>query len=142
MSLDSLPFTPDPLKDIAVDIVDGKQVQVMKPAFGDNGAATMISLANPQPAADPGGASSLLRRILDAITSPRGFDPSLSRQRVTATVETLPTLANVTTVATVTTVAAVTNAANLTNLDGRPASMLVAHQNLSAWAACVRSRIT
>lgn len=142
MSLDSLPYTPDAGKDIAVDIVDGRQVQVIKPAHGDNGEATFTSLANPMPTQDPGGPPSLLKRILDMLQSPRGYDPSLARQRVTAAVESLPTLANVTTVATVTTVAAVTNAANLTNLDGRPASMLVMHQNLSAWHACVRSRIT
>lgn len=146
MSLDSLPFTPDPLKDIAVDVVDGKQVQVMKPAHGANGEATFTSLANPMPAADPGGAASLLKRIMDLLTSPRGYDPSLARQRVTAAIESgvVTTVTTVTTCSTVSNIAAgtINTVQALTNIDGRPGAMLINQTNLSAWADCVRSRIT
>lgn len=79
--------------------------------------------------------SSLLGRILRALLSPLGYDFSLQRYRQTAVVES----GTVTTVTTVTTVATMTNAANI---GGIQAQLLVNGQNVSAWQACVRSRIT
>lgn len=94
-----------------------------------------VSAANPLPVQESGGAMSLLSRILTILSSPMGFDRSLSRQRVTAVVES----GTVTTVTTVTTCTTVTG---LTNIDGRNGSMLINQSNLSAWADCVRRCIT
>ena len=77
-------------------------------------------------------ASSLLGRILRALLSPLGYDFSLQRYRQTAVVESG-------TITAVTTVATMTNAANI---GGIQAQLLVNGQNISAWQACVRSRIT
>lgn len=73
-----------------------------------------------------------LTRILNALSSPQGYDRSLQRQRVTAAIESG-------TVTTVTTVGTVTNLSTIDTLQGR---LLVLGQNLSAWSACVRARIT
>lgn len=77
----------------------------------------------------------LLTRLLNALNSPQGYDKSLQRQRGTVVLEsgTVTTVSGVTTVTTV---------AGLTNIDGRNGSMLINQTNLSAWADCVRSRIT
>ena len=75
---------------------------------------------------------SLLTRILRALLSPLGYDFSIQRYRQTAVVESG-------TITAVTTVATVTNAAQL---GGVQAQLLVNGQNVSAWQACVRSRIT
>ena len=82
-----------------------------------------------------GAAENLLRQLVQAATSPAGFDRSLGRGRVTAIVES----GTVTTVSTVTTV---TTVSGLTNIDGRNGAMLINPTNLSAWADCVRARIT
>jgi hypothetical protein len=84
------------------------------------GAASEATLA---------AAENLLRGLVLAATSPAGFDRSLGRGRVTAIVES----------GTVTTVTSVTS---LTNIDGRNGAMLITQTNLSAWADCVRARIT
>jgi hypothetical protein len=80
----------------------------------------------------------LLTRLLNALNSPQGYDKSLQRQRGTVVLES----GTVTTVSGVTTVSTVTTVAGLTNIDGRNGSMLINQTNLSAWANCVRSRIT
>lgn len=90
------------------------------------GAASEATLA---------AAENLLRQIVQAAASPAGFDRSLGRGRVTAIVES----GTVTTVSTVTTV---TTVSGLTNIDGRNGAMLINQTNLSAWADCVRARIT
>ena len=83
----------------------------------------------------------LLTRMLTYLNAPQGYDKSLQRQRGTIVVEsgTVTTVSSVTTVSTVSTV---TTVAGLTNIDGRNGSMLINQTNLSAWADCVRSRIT
>lgn len=77
-------------------------------------------------------------RMLAVLQSPPGFDPTLRRARSTAVLES----GTVTTVTTVTTCTTVTTVGGLTNIDGRNASMLINQTNLSAWARCVRARIT
>ena len=119
---------------IATDDVGGRQFQLVKLAYGGDGEATQISDASPMPAQDA-EASGLLRRILNALLAPLGFDKSIQRYRQTAVVES----GTITTVTTVTTVATMTNAANI---GGIQAQLLVNGQNISAWQACVRSRIT
>ena len=49
MTLDSVPITPGTGADIATDTVGGLQVQVIKPAFGGDGVATMVSATDPLP---------------------------------------------------------------------------------------------
>ena len=103
------------------------------------GAATETTLASALAAlvsiAGDDTVENILRQLLQAAISPAGFDRSLGRGRVTALVES----GTVTTVSTVTTV---TTVSGLTNIDGRNGAMLINQTNLSAWADCVRARIT
>ena len=78
------------------------------------------------------GMQTLLIRLLNATNSPRGYDVALGRNRVTALIES----------GTVTTVGTVSNVANQTLMGGQQAQLLTNGQNVSAWAAIVRSRIT
>jgi hypothetical protein len=93
-----------------------------------------VNADNPLPTLDD-RAALLLMQILQALISPGSYDSSQRRSRVTALIES----GTVTTVNTVTTVSALTDQ---TNIGGRPAQMLINQTNLSAWADCVRSRIT
>ena len=81
------------------------------------------------------GMQTLLIRLLNATNSPRGYDVALGRNRVTALIES----GTVTTVSTVTNVGTV---GNQNNMGGTQAQLLANGQNVSAWAATVRSRIT
>ena len=78
------------------------------------------------------GMQTLLIRLLNATNSPRGYDVALGRNRVTALIES----------GTVTTVGTVSNVANQTLMGNQQAQLLTTGQNVSAWAATVRSRIT
>jgi hypothetical protein len=98
---------------------------------------TGISESAPLPVADA-DSGNLLRRILQMLMAPLGYDKSLQRQRGTVLVES-GTVTTVSTVTTVTTVSAVTS---LNNLDGYMARMQVLDQNRTSWALCVRTRIT
>jgi CBS domain-containing protein len=89
----------------------------------------------------------LLTRVLNYLNAPQGYDKSLTRYRVTAAIEsgtvtTVSTVTTVTTVTTVSTVASVTSAQNLVSIGGIQGQIGVYGQNLSAWADCVRARIT
>lgn len=95
----------------------------------------IYEVTDPQPVSDD-TVGNLLLRILQMLMAPLGYDKSLGRQRGTVVVETLPTLAAVTTVTTVTSVS------NIGGIGGLSAQMTVFDQNRSAWAQCVRSRIT
>lgn len=76
---------------------------------------------------------SILRRILALLMSPRGYDKTSARQRVTAAIENLPTLASVTTVTTV---------GNIGQIAGRDASMWINPINRTSWALTCRARIS
>jgi hypothetical protein len=104
----------------------------------DAKVATDVNAANPMPVQEISGGASILRRILDALMSPVGFDRSLGRARSTAVIES----GTVTTVSTVTTVTTVSTVTGLTNIDGRNGAMLINATNMSAWYNCHRSRIT
>jgi hypothetical protein len=81
----------------------------------------------------------LLTRMLNYLNSPQGYDKSLQALRITGTLPTVTTVGTVTTVTTVTTCSTVTNLSTIDTLQGR---IQVYGANLSAWADCVRSRIT
>ena len=68
----------------------------------------------------------LMRQIRDLLLSPRGYDSSVNRNRVTASIES----------GTITAVTA------LSNLGGLPAEALARHQNIATWASTARARIT
>lgn len=95
-------------------------------------------------AVSDGESRNTLSRILLMLMAPLGFDKSLQRQRVTGIIEsgtitTVSTVTTVTTCSTVTTCGTVTNLSTIDTLQGR---IQVYGANLSAWADCVRSRIT
>lgn len=132
---DNVGYTPGSGATVAADDVAGVLHQRVKVGVGVDGTSTDVSNDNPMPMQEIPQASSLLLRIFNLLMSPMGFDRSISRQRVTAVVES----GTVTTVGTVSTVSTVTG---LTNIDGRNGAMLINQTNLSAWADCVRARIT
>lgn len=139
---DNVGYTPGSGATIAADDVGGVLLQRVKLVQGADGVNDGdVAAGNPLPVTDPGGAMSWLRRIFDRLSSPVGFDKALDRSRVTAILEsgTVTTVSTVTTVTTVTTCSTVTG---LTNIDGRNGAMLINQTNLSAWADCVRARIT
>lgn len=90
--------------------------------------------AAPLPVQDS-ATGSLLARILRALLSPLGYDFSIQRYRQSTIIET----GNLGTISTVTNV---TTVANQAAIGGVQAQLLVNGQNISAWQACVRSRIT
>lgn len=121
---------------------EAAQVQVvgLSTFSGSDDAKTVadVSASNPLPTQESGGAMSLLSRILNVLMSPMGFDRSLSRQRVTGIIES----GTVTTVTTVTTCTTVSSLTNVAAIGGYSAQVQVLGINLTAWAQCVRARIT
>lgn len=69
---------------------------------------------------------SLLRRILNILLAPLGYDKSQQRYRQTAILES----------------GTVTTVTNLTNIGTYQGTMQIYGQNQVTWAQCVRSRIT
>lgn len=128
---DNIGYTPGTGALVAADDIGGVLYQRVKLASGPDGIATDVSADAPLPVQDA-EASGLLRRILNALLAPLGFDKSLQRYRQTAIVES-GTITQVSTVATV---------SNQIALGGIQAQLLVNGQNISAWQACVRSRIS
>jgi hypothetical protein len=131
---DNVGYTPGVGATVAADEIGGVLYQRVKLTSGEDGTATDVSEAAPLPVADA-DSGSLLRRILQMLMAPLGYDKSLQRQRVTALIES----GTVTTVTTVTTVANVTS---LNNIDGYNARMQILDQNRTSWALNVRARIT
>lgn len=75
----------------------------------------------------------LLRRIVALLSSPRGYDKSQARQRVTASIES----------GTVTTVITCGTVNNVSQLGGRDAgTMLINPASRTSWALNHRSRIS
>jgi hypothetical protein len=146
---DNVGITPGSGATAAADDIGGVLHQRVKLTLGADGVSdgdvsssnpipaqlTTVTSENPLPTQETGGAMSLLSRILNVLLSPMGFDRSLSRQRVTAVVES----GTVTTVTTVTTVSSLSNVASI---GGYNAAVQALGINLTAWAQCVRSRIT
>lgn len=139
---------------IATDDIAGVKYQRIKIGFGEEGTYLDVSDTDPLPVLGPltdaelraeplvvtdataaellDGLQTILLRLLNATNSPRGYDVGLGRNRVTALVES----------GTITTVGTVSNVANQTLMGGQQAQLLTNGQNVSAWAATVRSRIT
>jgi hypothetical protein len=122
---------------IASDDIGGVKYQRIKAGFGADGSYADVSEATPLPVADAQSGGVLLR-ILQMLMAPLGYDKSLGRQRGTVLIES----GTVTTVTTVTTCTTVSTLSNIAAVGGYSAQMGVFDQNRSAWAQCVRARIT
>ena len=142
---------------IATDDIAGVKYQRIKIGFGEEGTYLDVSDTDPLPVLGPltdaelraaplvvtdataaellDGMQTLLLRLLNATNSPRGYDVATGRNRMTTLVES-GTITQVSLVPTVTTVG------TITNMGGTQAQLLSNGQNVSAWAATVRSRIT
>lgn len=129
---------------IASDDIAGVKYQRIKTGFGEEGVYADVSATDPLPVSDLAvaelidGLQTVLLRLLNATNSPRGYDVALGRNRVTALIES----GTVTTVTTVSTVTNVGTVGNQNTMGGTQAQLLANGQNVSAWAATVRSRIT
>ncbi len=104
-------------------------------------------IINPATEESSSDSTSLLRRMLNVLLAPVGYDKSLQRYRQTAVVEsgtitTVSTVTAVTTVTTVTTVGTVGTVTGITNFGTYQATQQVYGANMSAWKVCVRDRIT
>ena len=144
---DNIGYTPGEGATVAADEIDGALHQRVKIGIGPDGTAVDVSQDNPMPVAIAGvseedplpvhdeAAHQLLVRLMQYLNAPQGYDKSLQRARVTAVLEsgTLTTLTTVTTVSSVTNIAAV---------GGYSAQMQIMDTNRTAWAQCVRARIT
>jgi len=142
---DNVGYTPGSGAIVAADDIGGVLHQRVKIGVGTDGTAVDVSSANPMPVADATaeetrqGMLMLLTRMLNYFNAPMGYDKSAQALRVQLTPSTLTTVTTVSTVTTVTTCATVTNLSTIDTLQGR---IQVYGANLSAWADCVRSRIT
>jgi hypothetical protein len=128
---DNVGYTPGTGATVAADEIDGVLYQRVKLTTGEDGTATDVSEAAPMPVVDY-NSGNLLRRILEMLMAPLGYDKSVQRGRVTAVIES----------GTVTTVTNVTTVGALNNIDGYNARMQILDQNRTSWALCVRARIT
>jgi hypothetical protein len=128
---DNVGYTPGSGATVAADDIGGVLYQRVKPVVGVDGVAVDVSNDAPLPVKDD-VSGNLLTRILQMLMAPLGYDKSLQRQRGTVVIES----------GTVTTVTTVTAITSLNNIDNYTARMTVLDTNRTAWAQCVRSRIT
>jgi len=118
---DNVGYTPGVGATVAADEIDAVLYQRIKPAFGDNGQATDVSIVNPLPVFDNRTEQllSLMQRFVKIMESNQVVD-SAQRQRITLDSITagvsLPTVAAVTTVSTVATVATVSTVTSVTTV--------------------------
>jgi hypothetical protein len=131
---DNVGYTPGTGAVVAADEIGGVLFQRMKLTHGVDGTAVDASDDAPLPVLDRYAAEEL-SRIHQILSSPQGYDRSIQRQRVTATLESG-------TITTVTTVIAVNTVNTVTALGGDQAQILTRGSNLSAWRDCVRTLIT
>ena len=110
-----------------VDADGGLAVHVTNSGSSSGAGLTNTELRASPVAVEDDTVGSLLRRMLALLMSPRGYDKSTARQRVTANIENLPTLATV---------------SNLAQIAGRDGVMLINPTNRTSWALTHRSRIT
>jgi hypothetical protein len=138
---DNVGYTPGTGATVAADDIGGVLHQRVKIGVGVDGSAVDVSSSNPMPVAisetDPltlrvENVRNLMNLVLQLLDSPRGYDKSLQRQRSTVVLES----------GTVTTVTTVSTVSNISTIDGIQGRIGQLGQNLSAWADCVRSRIS
>jgi len=116
---DNVNYNPSGSTPIASDDVGGVQYQRIKPAFGEDGSATDVSLVNPMPTTITQGeiieALETLRMLLHSLTRSIGLSipDTAGRLRVSIDAGTLPTVTTVSTVTTVTTCSTLTNQAQV-----------------------------
>jgi len=131
MAASQLGYTPGSGANVATDLDAGAHHQKALIEHLQGGVPTPVTEDAPLPVADR-HTGSLLTRILQMLMAPLGYDKSLQRQRGTVVVES----------GTVTTITTVANVTSLNNIDTYNARMTVLDTNRTAWAQCVRSRIT
>jgi len=137
---DNVGYTPGAGATVAADEIGGVLHQRVKIGIGADGVATDVSDANPLPV-DVGGSSkigTLLTRIANALLAPLGYSKDLQRFRNTAILES----GTLTTCSTVTTVTTCATATNVAQLGGLAADRILTNQNIAAWSASNRARIT
>lgn len=134
MSASQLGYTPGSGANVATDLDGGAHHQKALVEHLSGGVPTPVTELAPLPVADS-HTGNLLLRILQMLMAPLGYDKSLGRQRGTVVLESG-------TVTAVTTVTTVTSVSNIGGIGGYSAQMTVFDQNRSAWAQCVRARIT
>jgi hypothetical protein len=132
---DNVGYTPGTGATVAADEIDGVLYQRVKIAVGPDGVASDASADNPLPVAIAGpnpltvevnNVRDILIPVVGLLDSPRGYDKSLQRQRGTVILESG-------------TLTSLTNIISIDSIQGRIGQL---GENLSAWAACVRSRIS
>lgn len=128
----TLPGSGETVRDIDRS---GVKTQVVAIDVGGMAGEQLASEASPVPTAD-NTLSYLMRRIIALLMSPRGYDKSQARQRVTAAIES----GTVTTVTTVTTCSTVSNIAQIAGRDA--GTMQINPTNRMSWALNHRSRIS
>ncbi len=121
----TLPGTGDVVRDIDKG---GVKTQVMALDVGGAGTEVLVDADNPMPVADS-GVLFMLRRVIQMLLAPLGYDKSLQRYRGTAIIES----------GTITTVSTLTNQASI---GGFNADAAVRAQINAAWNLNVRARIT
>jgi hypothetical protein len=132
---DNVGYTPGTGATVAADEIDGVLYQRVKIALGPDGVAADASLENPIPVAIAGpdplivqvdNVRDVLVPIVQLLESPRGYDKSQQRQRGTVVIES----------------GTVTSVTNIVSMDGVQGRIGILGENISAWTACVRSRIS
>lgn len=126
---------------IASDEIGGVKYQRVKLASGPDGVAIDVSDDAPLPVYDS-ESRGFLYRILQMLMSPLGYDKSLQRQRGTVVLEASAATIGAVNIAAAQTLATVGTVSNISTIDAMQGRLLVTGQNLAAWQACVRSRIT
>jgi len=138
---DNVGYTPGTGATVAADDIGGVLHQRVKIGVGVDGSAVDVSSSNPMPVTisetDPltlrvENVRNLMNLVLQLLDSPRGYDKVLQRQRSTVVLES----------GTVTTVSTVSSVTSIVAIDGIQGRIGQLGQNLSAWADCVRSRIS
>ena len=126
---DNVNYNPTGSTPIASDDVGGVQYQRIKPAFGDDGSATDVSLTNPMPATITQGelieCLESLRMAMQSLNKTIGsnYPDTAGRLRVAIDAITASlTLATITTVGTVTTVTTCSTLTNQTQIGGLQAN--------------------
>jgi hypothetical protein len=128
---DNVAITPGSGAIAAADDIGGALYQRVKVAHGADGSATDTSEAAPLPTQDS-GVWWMLQRIYLMLSSPRGYDKSLQRQRGTVLVES-GTVTSVTTVATV---------SNITGFGNEQPQIMARAMSRASWRANVRACIS